>query len=1134
MHDMHHRPEVSLSDKYALDEGRAFMSGVQALVRLPMVIARRDRREGLNTAGFISGYRGSPLGNYDMQLAQAKAWLDPLNVVVKPAINEDLGATAVWGSQHVPLFEGARYDGVFGIWYGKGPGVDRSGDALKHANMAGVSEKGGVLAVVGDDHACKSSTLPNQSELAFIDAEMPTLVPSTIQEVLEFGVKGLAMSRFSGCWVALKTISDLMDASATVDLTLDYAIQTPEFAAPADGLHIRASDTPAAKEARHRHYKVPAAQAFARVNGFDRVVWPTTKKRIGIATSGKAWLQVLEALDLLGIDEAVARDLGLSIWKVGLVWPLDAQGAQDFASGFDTLLVVEERRDVIEHQLRNALYDLSNRPKILGKRGSNGQPLISDVLELDTLHIALAIADLLPPTAERQAMTETFRARLMGKDAVKPDTVRTPFFCAGCPHNSSTVIPEGSRGLAGIGCHYMVTFMPRQTEVCTHMGGEGVTWMGQAPFTDEPHIFTNLGDGTYFHSGLLAIRQAVAARLNITYKVLYNDVVAMTGGQSVDGQLTPVMVAEQVRAEGIERIAVVSNDPDRWAGEMPSGVSYHHRDDIDAVQKELREFKGVSVLLFDQACATELRRRRKRNVEIRPKARIFINPAVCEGCGDCQVKSNCVAINPLETELGRKREIDQSACNIDTACVKGFCPSFVSIEGAELKKAAAPDIEPLISGLPNILPPVVGMTPVNLLLTGIGGLGVTSLSAMMGMAAHLDGLRVSVADQTGLAQRGGGVDAHVRLSRTGDLAPRIVAGEADVLLAADMVQAQGKSALPLLDTARTKVFLNGALTSTAEFTLNRDKVFDRFGLTAKLRRAAKSVETLDAGGVARKYLGDAVYGHMILLGAAWQARAIPLSRSAIERAIVLNGAESANNLKAFALGRALHLGRFKTEAPKPEVFDLDGFVSRRVADLTAYQNADYAAPYAALVAQVKAAGHDALTEAVTRNAFKLMAYKDEYEVARLHSDPAFKAQMAAQFENPDKVSVFLAPPLFAQKDPSTGLPRKAKFGAWMFTAFGLLKGLKGLRGTALDLFGYSEERRMERRLRDDYLALIPELLRTVAPHNLSLAVALARLPETVRGFGHVKAASAETYDTTRAELLAAFHAAESMKEVTHV
>lgn len=1138
--------EVSLSDKYVLEEGRAFMSGVQALVRLPLMIARRDRRAGLNTAGFISGYRGSPLGNYDQQLQQAKSLLDPLNIVVQPAINEDLGATAVWGTQHVPLFEGARYDGVFGIWYGKGPGVDRSGDVLKHANMAGTTPLGGVLAVVGDDHACKSSTLPNQSELAFIDAEIPVLSPATIAEVLEYGVKGLALSRFYGGWVALKTISDLMDASAAVDLRDRFDTRDPVIDLPADGLHIRAKDTPAEKEARHRHYRLPAASAFARLNGFDTVVWPHPRPRIGIATAGKAFTQVMEALDLLGIGEPEARDIGLSVWKVGMVWPLDAQGARAFAGGLEKLLVVEERREVIEPQLRSALYALPDgrRPLILGKRGLSGEPLISDVLELDTLQVALALYDLLPEAGHnplRRERAEGFRLRLTTRDTLKPDHVRAPFFCAGCPHNGSTVVPEGSRGLAGIGCHYMATFMPRRTEICTHMGGEGVTWMGQAPFTEEGHVFTNLGDGTYFHSGLLAIRQAIAAGVNITYKILYNDVVAMTGGQSVDGQLTPVKVAQQVRAEGVERIALVSNDPERWEGEMPSGTTYAHRDDLEAVQKDLRTHKGVSVLIYDQACATELRRRRKRGTAPKPAARIFINPAVCEGCGDCQAKSNCVAINPLETELGRKREIDQSACNIDTSCVKGFCPSFVAVEGAALKKAAAPDLTPLIADLPELTPPPATARPVNILLAGIGGLGVTSLSAMLGMAAHIDGCEVSVADQTGLAQRGGGVDAHVRIVAQGQRlpAPRISAGEADVLLAADMVQATGKTALPLVSPDRTLSFVNSALTSTAAFTLNRDVVFDKGGLMGRLRKASKRCEPLDAGGVARRLLGDAVYGHMILLGAAWQAGAVPLSRQAIERAIDLNGAEKANNHKAFALGRALYLGRIappKADAP----FDVETFITRRMADLTAYQDAAYAARYAAVVEQARQAGSPAFLEAVARNAYKLMAYKDEYEVARLYSDPAFRQRLDSQFDNTGNLAIYLAPPLLARKDPVTGEPRKMKFGGWIFTAFGVLKGLKGLRGSLFDPFGHTEERRMERRLRDDYLRMIPALVAKLSPQTLETIVALARLPEDIRGFGHVKAASVEAAEARKAALLKQIDAVKpvphalSQKEPAHV
>ncbi|ESQ87622.1 MFS transporter [Asticcacaulis sp. AC460] len=1138
------RAQVTLADKYELDSGRAFMTGVQALVRLPMLIRDRDRKAGLNTAGFISGYRGSPLGTYDMQLSSAQKLLDAHDIVVQRGINEDLGATAVWGTQHVPLFQGAKKDGVFGLWYGKGPGVDRTGDVFKHANLAGTSQYGGVLALAGDDHSCKSSTLANQSEFAFLDAEMPTLAPATIDEVIDFGMKGIALSRYSGCWIGLKTIADLMDASTSAHIDPErYTTVIPDFDLPEGGLNIRLNDPPEAKEIRHRHFRLPAAQAFARANNIDRIVSDSSRPRLGIAATGKGFLHVLDALRLLDIGDAEARDLGLRLWKIGLVWPLDPVAATAFADGLESVLVVEERRNLIEYQLRDVLYILPDgrRPRILGKHDAAGKPLVRDTLDLDTGHVALALFDSLPEAARTEART-AIADRLRRQSEVKNNVVqlhtRKPFFCAGCPHNTSTTVPEGSRATAGIGCHYMVQFMPsRNSEICTHMGGEGVTWVGQAPFTEENHIFANLGDGTYFHSGLLAIRQAVAAGVNMTYKILYNDAVAMTGGQHVDGQLHPVTVAQQVAAEGVTRIMMVSDNPDRWRGhpKMPAKVSFWHRDDMPVAEEELRNTPGTTVLIYDQMCATELRRRRKRGLAPKAKERIFINSAVCEGCGDCSAKSNCIAVGPKETDLGRKREIDQSACNIDTSCVKGFCPSFVSLDGAQLKKAQVSDIDVIIADLPEITPPQVSAEPYNVLLTGIGGLGVTSLSAMVGMAAHLDAIEVLAVDQIGLAQRGGAVDAHIRLAAPGVMLPggRIPFAEADVLIAADMVTAHGKACLPLMDAGRTKGFLNSALTPTAEFTLNTETKFDSIAMLRRVRQATRDLNAFDAAGLSRKYLGDAVYTIMVVLGAAWQAGTVPLSRAAIEKAIELNGAEVKANLRAFALGRAWVAGRLNTSQKEEVLFGLDTFIAARMKDLEAYQDEAYARDYRALVDIARKAeakfGTTTFTEAVARNAFKVKAYKDEYEVARLYLDPAFRAQLEAQFENPDKVSVFLAPPLFGEKDAHTGLPKKRKFGPWIFKAFAVLSAMKGLRGSALDIFGYSDERRMERRLIVDYAQLINRLARDLAPHNFDAALALARLPADIRGFGHIKQASHDKARTQWTELLTQFETAQPLK-----
>lgn len=1112
-------PKVNLDDKFTLDEGKAYMTGVQALVRLPLVIRRHDKVRGLNTAGFISGYRGSPLGNYDMQLQAAEAHLKPEHIFFQPAINEDLGATAVWGSQQVNLFNGAHYDGVFGIWYGKGPGVDRSGDVFKHANFAGTSPLGGVLAIAGDDHSCKSSTLPNQSEYAFWDAEIPTIAPATIEEVLIFGVKAIQMSRYSGCWIGMKTISDLMDAAMSVPVSpLRRVTHIPDLPLSPDGMNIRLSDTPDAKEYRHRHFKLPAAQAFARLNGFDKVVFDSPKARLGVMASGKGYLHVLDAMRLLAIGDDEARSIGLRFLKIGLVWPLDAPTVRAFADGLETLMVVEERRPLMEPQLRSALYSLPDgrRPTIVGKEDAKGAPLLSDVFDLDTVQVALAIWRHLPESARteaRKALVKDLEARTSDKKSLAPIHVRKPFFCSGCPHNSSTQLPEGARATAGIGCHYMATFMPsRHAETCTHMGGEGVTWVGQSPFTSESHIFANLGDGTYFHSGILAIRQAVAAKVNITYKILFNDAVAMTGGQSVDGVLHPVSIAAQVAAEGVKRIAIVSPEPERWRGhaQMPQFVSFHPRDDLDAVQTELQAFKGTSVIIYDQVCATELRRRRKRGLADAPKGRLFINPDVCEGCGDCSVKSNCIAVGPLETELGRKRVIDQSACNTDLSCLKGFCPSFVELEGAKPAAKSGMDVSALLTDLATPDLPALKDGPYNLLLTGIGGFGVTSLSGIIGMAAHIDGLEVMSIDQTGLAQRGGAVDSHIRIATKGGLIPggRIPLGDVDVLLAADMVTAHGKSGLPLLNAKRTKALINTHLTPTAEFTLNTETRFDDLNMLKRIEKAVKKSVRSDLSRLSVDIFGDSLYVFMIMLGQAWQMGLIPLSEAAINEAIRLNGAAVKQNQTAFAVGRALCLGRIEAAHDEKPAFDLDAFVVRRQKDLSAYQNTAYADTYANLMESAKATTDNAaILETVARNLFKVMAYKDEYEIARLYGLPAFRARISEQFKDTKSVSLWLAPPLLAPKDKHTGLPRKMRFGPWIFTALSLLASLKGLRGTGFDLFGMTEERRHERRLRDDYMALIPRVLSALTPDNAKLAQKILNYPDAIKGFGHIKAAN---------------------------
>ena len=1144
-------PSASLDDKYRVEGSQVLITGVQALVRLPLLRRDIDAKQGLNTAGFISGYRGSPLGTYDKQLWLERKRLSDNHIVFQPGINEELAATAVWGSQQATLFSGARYDGVFGIWYGKGPGVDRSGDALKHATMFGTARHGGVLAFAGDDHSCKSSTLPNQSDFAFMDAEIPVLNPADIAELIEFGMKGFDLSRFAGLWVGIKAISDTMDASATVRIDPgSYRTVTPGGVIdPPGGRNGRLHLTPPQQEEMHRHFRLPAAIVFARANRFDRIVLDSPRPRIGIAASGKGYLNVRQALRDLGINEGFAAALGLRVYKIGLVWPLEEEGARAFADGLETVLVVEERRDVIEHQLRAAAYALPDgrRPHILGKRDASGAPLISDLMDIDTAHVAAAILRIIPEdwTSEEMRAAGKRLAASAEAFAATPLHTRQPYFCSGCPHSTSTRVPEGSRASAGIGCHYLARFMDRATDNFTQMGGEGVLWVGHAPFTSEKHIFANLGDGTYFHSGSLAIRQAIAAGRNITYKILYNDAVAMTGGQPVDGQLTVPQIAAQMRAEGVSRIAIVSDDPIRHRGDpvVPPGVTFDHRSRLDAIQKELREIPGVSVIIYDQVCATEKRRRKKRGLMEQSQRRVIINEGVCEGCGDCSRASNCLSVEPVETEFGRKRKVNQSTCNQDFSCADGFCPSFVSVYGGTLKRESPKAHE--IAQLPEPQLPVIGQDGYNILITGIGGLGITSLAAILGMAAHLHNRQVRILDQTGLAQKGGGVYSHLRIGEQGRalFTSRIGAGQADLVLAADMVVAHGKNGLPMMSAGRTALVVDTQVTPTAEFVANNAVTYHTASMQTRLKASTRAVEDFPAQAIATALLGDAIFANMVLAGFAWQKGLIPLDRGAILRAIELNGASVDANKRAFEIGReaAIDLASIMAKvAPPPKLAQtLDEAIEIRASDLTHYQNAAYAERYRAFVGTVRAAekavapDSEIVTQAVARNLYKLMAIKDEYEVARLYTNGAFEKSLRQKFEGRAKLVVHLAPPFLARRNPDTGLPEKHSFGGWMLKALKVLAKGKHLRGTPFDVFGRTAERKAERAALADYEARIERMLGRLTPGNLALAEAYASVPDMIRGFGHVKAANMVKAEARYRELEAALfspqpvlHAAE--------
>jgi indolepyruvate ferredoxin oxidoreductase len=1124
---------VTLDDKYTLRSGRIYISGVQALVRLPIMQRDRDKDAGLNTGGFISGYRGSPLGVYDNALWQARRHLEAHNVRFQPGLNEDLAATAVWGSQQVNMFPGASVDGVFAIWYGKGPGVDRSTDVLKHGNTTGTSKFGGVLAIAGDDHGCQSSTLAHQSEQIFQAAMMPILNPANIREYLEFGLYGFALSRFSGCWIGFKAIAETVESSASVAVDPQLEIVLPQdFEMPPGGLNIRWPDPPLEAERRLHGPKMAAVAAFARANAIDRILIDPRQPRLGIITTGKAYLDVRQALSDLGIDERAAA-LGIRLYKVGLTWPLEPSGARRFAEGLTDVLVVEEKRGFIEQQLVHLLYnmDASRRPSVVGKTDESGGPLLPSEGELTPSMVARAIVARLRKLGHDSRELEQRVARLdqfdkMFESGSTPQ--RTPFFCSGCPHNTSTRVPDGSRALAGIGCHAMAIYVPsRNTATITHMGGEGANWIGQAPFTTEKHVFQNLGDGTYSHSGLLAIRAASAAGVNITYKILYNDAVAMTGGQPVEGQLSVPQITRQVEAEGAKRIVVVTDEPHKYPANagFARGVEIRHRDELDAVQRELRELPGLTVLVYDQTCAAEKRRRRKRGLYPDPQRRVFINEAVCEGCGDCSEKSNCVSVKPVETEFGRKRTIDQSNCNKDFSCLKGFCPSFVTVHGGSVRKLRRPVVagaEDPFAELP--IPrrrPLVG--PYGILVTGIGGTGVITVGALLGMAAHLEGKGCTVLDFTGLSQKNGAVMSHIRLApRPDDLhAVRVAAGGADLLLGCDMVVAASPTALSRVEHGVTRAIVNSYLAPTAAFVVNPDIDFETAAMQRALRRAAgeQNTDFIDGTAIATALMGDSIATNLFMLGYAFQQGLIPLSLEVIERAIELNGVAVEANKRTFAWGRLAAHGRAKVLAlaepgmaraePAAET-TLADIVARRAEFLRRYQSARYAKRYRSAIAAIEAAqqarapGRAGLAEAAAQNLFKLMAYKDEYEVARLYTDGAFLKNLHQQFEGDFRLEFHLAPPLFASRDPQTGELRKRAYGRWVFRAFKILAGLRRVRGTFLDVFGYTEERRTERRLIGEYEAMLEEIAAALTPDNHALAVEIARVPEQIRGFGHIK------------------------------
>ncbi|MFN4350594.1 MAG: indolepyruvate ferredoxin oxidoreductase family protein [Hylemonella sp.] len=1169
---------VTLDDKYTLDHGRAFMSGVQALVKLPMLQRLRDQQAGKNTAGFISGYRGSPLGSYDQALWKAAPHLKAQNIVFQPGVNEELAATALWGTQQLGFAPPGsnRFDGVFGIWYGKGPGVDRTSDVFKHANNAGTTPWGGVIAVAGDDHVAKSSTAAHQSDHIFKACGLPVFFPASVQEILDLGIHAFAMSRYAGVWAGMKTIQEIVESSASAMIDPERVqIRLPiDFQMPPGGLHIRWPDHALEQEDRLFHHKWYAALAYIRANRLNHNVIEGPNDRFGLIASGKAYNDTRQALLDLGLDDSTCRQLGIRLHKVAVVWPLEAQSARDFATGLQEILVVEEKRQLIEYQLKEELYNWRDdvRPNILGKfnegdraggEWSQANPSSNELLranaDLTPAMIARAIAgrlkknNILPAGSDIAARVDAQLAVLDAKERsmqalllAGPAAERQPWFCSGCPHNTSTRVPEGSRALAGIGCHFMATWMDRSTIGFTQMGGEGVPWVGQQPFSTEGHVFANLGDGTYFHSGILAVRQSIAAGVNITYKILYNDAVAMTGGQQVgerpEGH-SVIQIAQSMRAEGARKITIVTDEPEKYEGvrDLPAGIAIEHRDELDRIQREFRELKGCTVIIYDQTCATEKRRRRKRGTLVTPAKRVVINELVCEGCGDCGQQSNCLSVEPLETEFGRKRTINQSSCNQDFSCLKGFCPSFVTVEGGQLKKkakgqAASPYA---LGALPEPALPTAA-TAYGIVVAGVGGTGVITIGQLLGMAAHIEGKGIVTQDAAGLAQKGGATWSHVLIADTPDeiRTTRVGMAAADLILGCDPIVTAAKETTLRMREGRTRVALNGHSTPTAAFVKNANwqNPSDRCVADISSAVGAAGMGVFDADAVATRLMGDSIYVNPMLLGYAWQRGWIPLGLVSLQRAIELNAVAVEANKAAFEWGRqAAHdwarVQQLLTPAqtiqfqPRETV---ESLVARRVEFLRAYQNEAYAQTYRAFVSRVQGVegplGKTGLSEAVARYLFKLMAYKDEYEVARLHGDTTFLARINGMFEGEYKLHYHLAPPLLARKN-AKGELIKRPFGPAMGTVFRLLARLKGLRGTAFDPFGRTEERRAERALVAEYRACIEELLAGLSAANHAAAVEIARLPEQIRGYGHVKARHLATVRPLWDERMAAWRAA---------
>ena len=1116
--------KVSLNDRFDLKKKIVITSGTQALVRLMLNQAARDRDHGINSAGLVTGYRGSPLGGVDATFTKAEKFLKQNNVKFQYGLNEDLAATAIWGSQQTELRNEGKYDGVFGLWYGKGPGVDRCGDVFKHSNLAGTSKYGGVLVAMGDDHSAESSTELHQSEYALVDAMMPILSPAGVQDILDFGIKGWALSRYAGVWVGIKCLKDTIEVTEVVDASHDRVELVEPNNKNHEELNIRLGDTPPAREDRLHNKKLRAAKIFARANNVNRVDYSPAKKKIGIISAGKSWLDTVHALTLLGINKEESERYELTTLKLGMVWPIDEIFVREWAKGLDKILVVEEKRGLIEGQVKEALYGLDSRPQIIGKQDEEGNVLLPSNGVLDPIIVGKAIANQLIGSSKSEKLENALNLMSIGSrsEANTPAPDRIPYFCSGCPHNSSTKVPEGSIAYAGIGCHTMAIWMDRATDGPTHMGGEGVNWIGQAPFSNRNHVFQNLGDGTYNHSGLLAIRAAIASNTNITYKILFNDAVAMTGGQSHEGDLSADEIIGELNAAGVKRVVGVFDEKEEFdLNDFRNLCEMVPRSELMRIQEELASTSGVTAIVYIQTCAAEKRRRRKKGLFPDPDKRIFINPEVCEGCGDCGVKSNCVSILPEETLLGRKRKVDQSSCNKDFSCVNGFCPSFVSVVGAEIKKKSTEQLT--IPDIPDVTVPSIDKT-YNIVVTGIGGTGVVTIGALLGMASYIEGKGAGVMEMAGLAQKGGAVHIHCRIADSPEdiSVVRVASGEADTLIGGDLLVAAGDKTLSLLRRGKTKVVCNqmeaitGDFTRDTEFTLPTDGM--KLALNAKV--GPDSVQYIDANRISAKYLGDSIFSNTVLLGMAYQSQLLPLKRESLLEAIRLNGAAVEGNILAFEMGRYyIHNPEFfagiKVEENNHSDYSFESIVSYRSKRLEGYQSKNLSKKYEALCKKAKDLNEN-LGSSVARGYYKLIAYKDEYEVARLHTE-YLEDQVKNSFSGYKQLRFNLAPPLFSKKDKNGHLIKR-EFGPWMFTLMKLLAKGKYLRGTWLDPFHFTKERVMERKLISEYEKDVEYIVENYNQNSHDACINLALLPLQIRGFGHVKEQAIYKSDKIRSNL----------------